>query len=125
MAAHVGAKSQADNKRCIVQIGERKQITDSHHDIIFLIRVGIFSYKEEISQVLFGRLQFDNSDVTVWRGAGKTSIVGFATGRNGSQHGSVTVCVCSGNQFARTFRTEGCVDLVFCILCSIAGRKYG
>ena len=125
MTSHIRTDSQTDNERCMVLIGEGKQITDSHHDVIFLISVGIFSYKEEITQILLGGFELYDPEITIGSCAGKASVSGFISGCDGSDHGSVAIGIRGWNRFKGIFGTESRINLLFCILCSITDRENG
>ena len=50
----IGAKTNTDNNRTILFPCKQKQITDSHHNIRFLINRSLTCIKKQLFQIFFG-----------------------------------------------------------------------
>ena len=93
MAPLVGPQPQADHQGHGKTAGQMEQVSDAHHDIVFLIGICPFPDQIKIPEILLGGLQLHHGNGSLWGGSGKILVRILSSGCHGRQKGAVAVFV--------------------------------
>ena len=119
MAPLVGADAKADDERPAQAPGQVYEIGYAHHDIIFLIGMGVLPDQEEIPQVPLGRFQLDGGKDGLRRRAGEIVVLGDISGCDGGKERAVADGVGFRDDGGRVIGAESFVDLGPCVACPV------
>lgn len=93
MASLVGPQPQADHQRHGKTAGQMEQVSDAHHDIVFLIGICPLPDQIKIPEVRLGGLQLYHGNGSPWGGSGKILVRILSSGCHRRQKGAVAVFV--------------------------------
>jgi|GEM_PF-5608612 len=123
MAPLVGPQPQADHQGHGKTAGQMEQVSDAHHDIVFLIGICPLPDQIKIPEILLGRLQLHHGNGSLWGGSGKILVRILSSGCHGRQKGAVAVFVRRRDQGQGIRGRQRLVDLFFGILGPIKGLE--
>ncbi len=120
MIAHIRADSQYDHNRPPEHDCHAFQISDSLHDIVFLVCFGLFRNQIVFPQIFFGPFQFYNRNFRLRRRSSESqSLIQNAPGRRRGHRRTVSVYIGGGNDIERILTLQCTVNILSCILRTI------
>ena len=84
-----------------------------HHNIIFLIQIGLRRKQIKLPEIFFCLLYLHNDQHAFRCCTGKAILRCIITTGYGSHSGSMTICVCGGHQFHGILQSKGLINLFF------------